>query len=227
MGTDTDTRPKTHVLVLVDKSGSMKQHAPVVRSGIDEYVANLRADKDVRYRVTLAFFSDGYEPVALAVKPKHVPKMGETLYYPHGMTALYYGIGRIITDFEASGAFAEGDSVQLVVNTDGAENNSHKHDDPDSPANDPQPLFTQAKIENMIKEREAQGWTCVYLGAGQAAWSGGHMFTNRVETQSTASGYANTYTGLSKFSGKVSRGMDVNTSVAELADDANKDEVRN
>lgn len=223
MGTE---KPVTRVLLVVDRSGSMENHAAVVRSGVNEYIQSLRADKDVRYRVTVALFSDQWDLLCRGAKPKDVPTFDEDTYIPDGMTALHYAIGRTIDDHELhSESYGLADKTILVVQTDGKENYSHLHLDESSPANRPQALYNGAKIKAMIAEREARGWTCLYLGAGPAAWSGGREFSTRVETHSTATGHANTYTGLGSFTRKVSRGMDVNTSAAELAEEANKDDA--
>jgi hypothetical protein len=222
VGTD---KPTTRVLLVVDRSGSMAKHADVVRSGINEYVQALRADKGVRYRVTVALFSDGWELLCKGVKPKEVPVFTEDVYWADGMTALHYAIGRTIDDHElTSDGYGPDDKVILVVQTDGAENYSHQYQDDASPANAPRAMYDSDKIKAMIAEREERGWTCVYLGAGPAAWSGGREFRNRVETHSTRSGHANTYSGLSGFTKSVSRGMHTNTAVDELAREANKDE---
>lgn len=225
MGAD---KPTTRVLLVVDRSGSMSRHADVVRSGLNEYVQSLRDDKDIRYRVTVALFGSELKFVCRGEKPKNVPKFDEAMYYCQGMTALHYAIGATLDDHDKQPATKEAllrqEKTVLVVQTDGAENHSHYYSDPDSPANAPLALYDSDKIKAMIKEREERGWTCVYLGAGPAAWSGGHEFGHRVETQGTASSHVNTYSGLSGFTRKMSRGMEPQAAVKELADEANKDD---
>lgn len=218
-------KPITRVLLVVDRSGSMGKYAPVVRSGLNEYIQTLRADKDVRYRVTVALFSDDCKVLCKGVKPKEVPEFTEDVYWAHGMTALHYAVGKTIDDHELdTESYGPDDKTILVVQTDGAENHSHFHEDPASPANAPRPLYDADKVKAMIAEREARGWTCLYLGAGPAAWSGGREFGTRVETHSTSSGHANTYSGLGTFTKNVSRGMHANTAATLLDQEANKDE---
>lgn len=230
MGTD---KPTTRVLLVVDRSGSMARHAPVVRSGLAEYVQMLRDDKDVRYRVTVATFADDWELVCRGVKPKEVPPFDEVNYHPRGMTALHYAVGMTIDDHEMHREVGHADDKTiLVVQTDGGENASHHHTQPivmgkGVKHSDAPPLYDGEKIKAMIAEREARGWTCVYLGAGPAAWSGGHEFGTRVETHSTASAHANTYSGLGSFTRKVSRdnsGTAVAVAASELRAEANKDD---
>lgn len=204
------SKPKAHVLLLVDKSGSMGKVADAVRSGIAEYLQTLRDDEDMRYRVTLAFFSDGWELVCGNRRPKEVPVLDEDLYAVGGMTALYYAVGRMIDNFELTAAerVKEGEKVILVVQTDGLENHSHFHLDPTSPANAPVPLYTKEKVEAMVREREQRGWSVLYLGAGAAAWQEGQGFANRVETRADPSDYRATYGAVSGFTKTVSRGGD-------------------
>lgn len=220
----TKDRPTARVLLVVDRSGSMSDFAETVREGLNEYMRTLRNDQDVRYRVTVALFSDSYELLCKNAKPKDVPRFDDETYVTDGMTALNYAIGRTIDEFELdTDGYGPDDKVILVVQTDGAENYSHTYDDPESPANAPRPLYDGVKVKAMIEERAARGWTTLYLGAGPTAWKGGRQFQHRVETQSTRSSHANTYSGLSSFTQKVSRGADVPKSVAELSREANKD----
>lgn len=219
------TKPITRVLLVVDRSGSMTDHQAVVRSGLNEYIQALRADKEIRYRVTVALFGSSYKLLCQGVKPKQVPVFDEENYFAHGMTALHYAVGRTIDEHElGANGYGPDDKTILVVQTDGAENYSHRFEDPTSPANAPRAMYDADKIRAMIKEREERGWLCLYLGAGPEVWSGGHEFGARVETHSTATGHANTYSGLSSYTQKVSRGMDTNTALADLAEEANKDE---
>lgn len=222
------TKPRANVIMIVDQSGSMSEHQDVVREGLNEYVRTLRADKAISYRVTVALFNDSWELVCKNAKPKDVPAF-EDVYFPQGMTALNYGIGKTLTEFDDTWAEREdgtpGDKHILVVQTDGLENYSHLYHDPASPANDPRPLYDAAKIKAMIAEREDErGWVCLYLGAGPTAWRGGREFRHRVETQSTATSHANTYSGLSTYTKNVSRGMEPQTAVDFLEVEANAGE---
>jgi hypothetical protein len=220
---DTPTdKPTVRVLLVVDRSGSMGKLAATVRDGINEYVATLRADKDVRYRVTLVLFDHEWTLLCENVKPKAVPALITENYYARGMTALWYAVGRTIDNFERNtGPLDQDEKVILVVNTDGQENASHQLVDLETQLT----LYDRDKVAAMLKEREERGWTTLYLGQGPAAWGAGHEFGNRVETHSTTSGTRNTYTGLSSYTQKVSRGMHANTAAADLAVEANKDEA--
>lgn len=200
--------PITHVLMVVDASGSMTPLTDDVIGGFNSYLDTLQADTDHRYRVTVTLFDTRLIHYAVAEKPKKVVRFDTRRYRPGGMTALLDAIGSCITAFEEQvPELGEGERVLLVVQTDGAENSSTR--------------FELTDIRGMIADREKAGrWTCVYLGAGPDAWKNGPQlgFTadNSVATAHTGDGMRSSYTGLSRATVAYAAGADPVETVSNL-----------
>lgn len=205
-------KPITHVLLIVDMSGSMSSLAEDVRGGFNTYIADLAKD-DGRYRITATVFDTRFIPLCVAAKLKDVPTMTEANYRPAGMTALLDAVGKTVTEFEATTTLAAGERVMVVVNTDGQENSSRE--------------FTAGLIAEMIREREVtKRWTFVYLGAGADAWGqGGALgFQHTVNTDNSAAGTRSTYSGIAMASSSYAAGDDADESVARLTRAAGVDQ---
>jgi hypothetical protein len=168
----TDT---THVLMVVDMSGSMSPLAEDVRGGFNTYIETLKEGKG-RYRVTATVFDTEFEPLCVASKLKHVPPLTTGNYMPRGMTALCDAIGKTITDFERLTTLGDDDRVLLVVQTDGEENASRE--------------FNATQVKALITERETGGkWVAVFLGANLDSISqAGSMGFTRQNTVDTSLG---------------------------------------
>lgn len=193
------SKPTTHVLLLVDDSCSMSSVAEAVRSGFNEYIDSLIADKDAKYRVTVGIFGSEYRTAASAEKPKNVLKLDRSTYRAAQFsTSLYDGIGQIIGEFDKATTLAADDKVILVIQTDGQDNSSRE--------------FTVDAARRLIEAKQAVGWSVLYLGAGPAAWSGGVALgikgNSSFNTQHTADGYASSYTGVTRSSFAAARGAD-------------------
>jgi len=180
------TKPITHVLLVVDMSGSMGHLASDVRAGLNTYVKDLSTSKN-RFRASLTIFNTSFTHLCVEAKLADVPTIDHTNYTPTGFTALLDAIGKTVTEFEAAGTLAEDDRVLLVVQTDGLENASRE--------------FTWKQIRDMLDEREKTGkWAIVYLGQGADSWAQGYNLgqgTQRVHTFAGAQATSSTYRGLS------------------------------
>jgi hypothetical protein len=157
-------KPVTHVLMVIDMSGSMDHLASDVRGGFNAYLDTLRRDSDEMgnvYRVTVTLFHNDIVSHAIDRPLDQVDRLDEDNYTPGLMTALYDAIGRTLGGFKAKhGDLAEGERAVLVIQTDGLENSSRE--------------FSKAAIRKSIEDREATGqWTCIYMGAGPTAWAVG------------------------------------------------------
>lgn len=157
-----ETTKEVLVNVVLDRSGSMSSCKTSTISGYNEYLKGLKADTESNYSVTLIQFdSPGQSPeltVSYTDKPLgDVPELSKKTYEPRGMTPLYDAIGECIRRVEAKSR-----AVFTVIITDGMENASTE--------------FTQESIRKLIKEKEAEGWKFVFLGANiDSAAVGGSM----------------------------------------------------
>lgn len=183
----------THVLMVIDMSGSMARLADDVRGGYNSYIENLKAD-EFDYRVTVTNFDTEFIPICRNVPLDRVPLFDRDNYMPRGSTALLAAVGKTITEFETEVKPGDDDKIVLVVNTDGQENMSQIIDDG---------KWTSDLVGEMLKGREALGWTIIYMGAGQEAWSQGlklglssrSVYETHATRGGTRSSYSAAYAG--------------------------------
>ena len=157
----------TIVGVVIDMSGSMSGIAQQTRDGYNEYIDSLKADSKLgKVFVTLTVFDSDWQGkpninvVYNANALKNVPKLTENVYAPCGRTPLYDAVGATIRRTEEDLRSYKGNpNVLLVIITDGYENDSKE--------------FTSEQIIKMVRGKESEGWTAVYLGANQDAWAAG------------------------------------------------------
>jgi hypothetical protein len=193
------SKPTTHVLLVVDDSGSMASVANDVRGGFNSYVDSLIADKDVKYSVTVGIFGSKYHTHAVGEKPKNVQKLDSRNYRAEQWsTSLYDAIAKTIQDFEtANPNLPKGDKVLLVIQTDGGDNSSKE--------------FTRDSVRSMIEARQSgETWNILFLGAGMDAWSTGSGLGiakgSVFQTEHTPQGYASSYAGVTATSRATARG---------------------
>lgn len=210
-------KPTTHVLMLVDDSGSMNNLVADVQGGFNNYIASLRADADARYRVTVAKFGIEYALLAVSAKPKDVPALDGSNYTAlQTGTALQDAVGRLIGDFERAGGapLPDGDRVFLVVQTDGQENSSRE--------------FSAERVATMIKERVVGGrWATLFLGAGLDAWKGGASLginaNSVLRTANTSAGTQSSYVGLAAATRSYAKTGNAQASVDALVQELGED----
>lgn len=150
-------KPTTHVLLIIDMSGSMWANADDVRGGINSYVQNLRDDTARKYRLTAVVFDTAVETLCQAAKLSEVPELTEANYTPRGLTALLDAVGATICDLQRSVSLGDDDRVLVVVQTDGRENASHE--------------WSAGQVAALIGKAQGTGkWDFVYMGADHDAW---------------------------------------------------------
>ena len=152
---------KTHVIFIIDESGSMSSSATDVRGGFNSYVDQLKTNGNT-YSLTAIKFGTKVRPLFANLALNDVPKLTEENYTPLDTTALYDAIGHGMSAAkEQWGTKAKPygeDPVIMIIMTDGFENASREH--------------TKEMITAEMKKREEAGnWTFTYLGADQDAWS--------------------------------------------------------
>jgi uncharacterized protein YegL len=133
----------------------MASRRDATQDGYNEFIEDLQANAKGEVLVTLVEF-DTEVTIRYAEKPlAEVPKL--TDYHPGGMTALRDGLGKGINLVEKR--VRKGDAVNVTLMTDGAENSSRE--------------YTHEQILAQKKNKEADGWTFNFLGAGPEAWNAG------------------------------------------------------
>jgi Mg-chelatase subunit ChlD len=151
----------THIYFLLDRSGSMASMADDVIGGFNTFVAEQALDGPDAL-VTLVQFDGGdpHEVITAAAPIREVPPLTSSTFVPRGNTPLFDAMGRLITDATIRAEELEDQEVIMFVTfTDGAENASRD--------------YGHAQIFDLVKNREARGWTFVYLGANQDSYATG------------------------------------------------------
>lgn len=207
MDNEEPKRAVTHVLVVVDMSGSMGPLAPDVRGGFNQFVESLRDDDQRDYRLTVTLFDTEFISLAVDAPLAEVPELTGANYRPRGMTALNDAIGKTIAEFDAKhGDLGDGEHVLMVVHTDGEENSSRE--------------FHTGLVKRMIADREGSGrWGFVFLGDGPDAWHAGRAYGmghTTVTTRHSGEGTRSTYEGLAAATKGYSRGASTAETVALL-----------
>lgn len=156
--TPPSEQPTTvHLYVLLDRSGSMAAMADDVIGGFNRLLADQQADGDDA-RITLVQFDteDPQEVVADAVPLAEMTELDHATFVPRGGTPLLDATGILLGRaaqrahvLASVGAPAE--EVVVVSITDGHENASRE--------------FTLDAVRARVAERQAAGWTFVFLGA--------------------------------------------------------------
>jgi hypothetical protein len=155
--------PRSHFYVLLDRSGSMESMRADVIGGFNNLLAEQQADgPDARLTLVQFDSQDPHEVLTDALPIDRVRPLSERTFVPRGGTPLLDATGRIIT----KAAVREDQRVVLgkrpelvtvITITDGMENQSRE--------------FSRADILRLVKNKEAKGWSFVFLGAGLDAYS--------------------------------------------------------
>jgi Mg-chelatase subunit ChlD len=140
--------------LVLDESGSMGHLRQSTIDGANAWLADQRRDGPNDHLDLIMFDSREGEWVRVKRSGKLCEVDDLTLadYNPNGGTPLYDAVGFTLNRIELA---AEGRKVVVVVMTDGFENASRE--------------FTREAVAAKIAEKEAAGWTIMYLGANQDA----------------------------------------------------------
>lgn len=162
----TPQATKTVVLMsfLLDETGSMESVKAATISGFNEYVGSLKKrDELTRFTLTL-FNSGGTRTMFQALPVQAVGELDENSYKPDNTTPLYDAIAAAIhkMDADVEAALKRGETdldILFVIMTDGLENASQ--------------TYNRAQVFDLITARRERGWSFVFLGSNQDAWSVG------------------------------------------------------
>lgn len=164
------------VHVLLDETGSMMGKLAATIEGINAYYDTITEAPDIRVALT-KFDTTGYRTLHEGfVKPADATRLSKENYRPNASTNLFDAVAHVIhqteSDVDAARRFDNEVGVLIVVYTDGEENASVEQ--------------TVESLNSLIKAKESQGWTFMYLGAEKEAWMNERMF---VGTMSAANVY--------------------------------------
>jgi Mg-chelatase subunit ChlD len=157
------TNLTNHIYVLLDRSGSMESMRADVIGGFNNLLAEQQADgPDARMTLVQFDSQDPHEILTDAVKIDRVRPLSEAAFVPRGGTPLLDATGRLITkasvrEDQRKTLRKRPEIITVITITDGEENQSHE--------------FSRADILRLVKDKEAKGWSFVFLGAGLDAYA--------------------------------------------------------
>jgi uncharacterized protein YegL len=160
----TPTNEKTHIICILDRSGSM---SGIINDSIGGFNTFLRDQKKLpdEATITVVLFDDKYEPLYDNIDIKKAQELTPEVWKPRGTTALYDAIGKTINlekaRFQRLGNEAPAKVLVCIV-TDGYENASHE--------------YKLDNIKRLIKDCENDDWNFLYLAANQDAFAVGDSF---------------------------------------------------
>jgi len=155
--------PRSHFYVLLDRSGSMESMRADVIGGFNNLLAEQQADgPDARLTLVQFDSHDPHEILTDALPIQRVRPLTERTFVPRGGTPLLDATGRMITmaavrEDQRRAMAKRSEIVTIITITDGEENQSHE--------------FSRKDIVRLVKEKEAHGWSFVFLGAGLDAYA--------------------------------------------------------
>lgn len=144
--------PVTHIVVVLDRSGSMDAVRDDAIGGFNAFVSDQRAAEG-QAKLTLVQFDTEWSVTYSALPLAEVPPLTRETYAPRSGTALFDAIGRACALAEDSKRKAAnpGELVVVAILTDGQENSSRELDG--------------RAVKALIERRTAEGYTFLFLAA--------------------------------------------------------------
>lgn len=181
---------KTHVFVILDRSGSMSSVSDATIKGYNDYLKQLRKEAKAEVSWSLTLFDDRIEEPVVNTPVNDVPLLNNKTFVPRGSTALIDAVCRTLKDRQSD--VKKGEKGIVVIITDGYENASRE--------------YSSEQLRDMIAKLEAKkNWTLTYLGANQDAWETAKSF-------GIQRGNANTYAATERGTTTAFAAMSVSTS---------------
>lgn len=178
----------THIAVLVDRSGSMKDRAQDAEGGLSAFIEDQRSLPDL-CTITLYQFDSEYDQVYGPVSINEAPAYK---LQARGGTALLDAMGRSINETgQWLGSIAEDkrpSKVIFIVVTDGGENSSKE--------------YTRTQITDLIaQQHDVYKWDFAFMSSDMSAVGEAQALgipqTSTTNFPATSAGYAGAYGALS------------------------------
>jgi len=154
----------SHVIFVLDDSGSMQSCRAATISGYNEYLQSQKKDAvetGIPTFVSLyKFDGSSVNCVFNRVVADEVKDLDEVSYNPQGTTNLYDALGGVMMQINsqlAANKKADRDSVIITILTDGHENASR--------------TFNSQTVKQMVEKAEGKNWGFMFLGANIDAFA--------------------------------------------------------
>jgi|TARA_B100001971_G_scaffold206779_1_gene226049 uncharacterized protein YegL len=151
---------KTHITVLLDRSGSMEQIRGETIDGFNALL-NEQQQQTGAADLTLVQFDaeDPFEIIHRSLPLAQVPRLSWETYVPRSGTplldAIGYGIRNIEKNLSKNSDSDRPDKIIVAIITDGQENSSRR--------------YHKKKVSQMIEKKQGVGWQFAFLSADMAS----------------------------------------------------------
>lgn len=151
---------KTHITVLLDRSGSMGEIREETIDGFNIFLAQ-QQQQPGEATLTLVQFDDvdPFDVIHRSAPIGQVPKLNWETYVPRAGTplldAIGYGIRSLEKFFARKPESRRSGKVIVVIITDGQENSSRR--------------YTKRKVARMIEEKQGEGWQFAFQSSDMAS----------------------------------------------------------
>ena len=155
----------THIAVLLDRSGSMQKVHKDVIGGFNTFIKEQKSVPG-EATITLAQFSDHYEPTYSDVPLAHVAELTSETYRPSGWTALNDALARLVNEtgsrLASKPEHERPSKVIVLVITDGEENSSKEFSG----------FEGFRRLKDMVEHQSGKySWQFSFLGANLDSFS--------------------------------------------------------
>lgn len=205
----------SHVIFVLDDSGSMQSCRDATISGYNEYLQMQKKDAretGIPTYVSLYKFDGGsLISVFNRVEVNEVSELNRNTYNPSGGTNLYDAIGGVMMKINndlQSHKKADRDSVIITILTDGEENASR--------------TFDSSNIKQMVEKAEAKNWGFMFLGANIDAFAASSILgfntnnTMQYSTQNMSETIRSASAMTSRMKSAYASGMDTSVTYASV-----------
>ena len=144
-----DLKDKTVIGFLLDETGSMQSLKKETITSFNEYVQSVKDETEDVVMTLTKFNSRKMEIVYNLTQLDSISPLDEENYQPDALTPLYDAIGKTIKEMEPF--MKDCKKALFIIQTDGYENASQE--------------YSLDAIKKLIKEKEKENWTFVFLGA--------------------------------------------------------------
>ena len=163
----------THIICVLDRSGSMGGLASEVISNFNNFIKEQK-EVEGKAKLTLVLFDDKYDVVYDEIDLQDARKLTSARYYARGMTAMNDAVGKILTEKQNK------KNAIVLIHTDGHENASRE--------------FDTKTIKSLVKKLKKK-WEFIFVGANidAKATSFDYGFTHTLQSNANDFGVANSY----------------------------------